>query len=1360
MAGVEDRIAVIGLAGRFPGAPSPEALFDLLERGGEGITAFSEEELLDAGVPREQIADPHYVRARGAIDAIEYFDADFFGLAPGEARLLDPQHRLFLEHAWEALEDAGYPPPHGADRVGIFAAASRSTYLIHLLRRLGSAAMDPFALDGTLNDFLPARAAHELDLRGPAVLVQTACSSSLVAVHLACQSLLTGESSMALAGAASIAVPSRAGAIWHEGGITSPEGHCRPFDARANGTVGGDAVAVVVLKRLADAIADRDFIHAVILGSAVNNDGAARSGFTAPGALGQAAVIREALLVAGVAPSEIGYVEAHGSGTAIGDPIEIAALADAFGKGLSRASCPVGSIKSNIGHTDVVAGLAGLIKAAIGLRRRTLVPTAGFERSNPRIPFEETPFFVQARTEPWPSRGGPRRASVSSFGMGGTNAHAVLEEPPPRAPRGDRRPIELFVLSARSRPALETMTSDLGDHLRAHPDLDPEDVAFTLQAGRAAFDHRRAIVARSIEEAAELLAQRDPARVLGGRAGARSVAFLFPGLGDQQPGMVAGLYLHFPVFRAALDRAAAVLDPILGADTRALVARGSDRAGDHVEEASPLKRWLGRAPAVETGPLAETALAQPILLAVELALYALWTSIGVRPSALLGYSLGEYAAAAAAGVFSFEDALRIAAGRARLIASLPPGAMTAVPLPPEGAAIASKSGPRLSVVSGSMAAITDLEGRLGDRGIPCRRLDVRHSFHTEAMRPVAAALAALVAGVPRRAPSIPYLSNVTGTWITDAEATDPSYWAEQLCRPVELDRALSTLVADPDRVFVELGPGAALQGLALLAGHRAGGGPRIAVGSLPPSRGEDLRAWLESIGRLWIHGVTIDWSALHAGAAPGRIPLPKYPFERSRHWVDGPEQPIEQPPAPAPRLPEAHAAGARNARERALQQAWQAAFGIESIGIHDDFFDLGGHSLLAVQLLHRIRRTLGVDLSVRSLVDHPTIASLADHFSDLAEPRAEPLRDRLAIAGAGEERRSILEAHVVAELSRSFGRPAAEVRAAESLLSLGLEQAVADLVHAFKRDLGRPVYPHEILARPTVASLVDLAEEILAPTGKNPPAAFLLSSARSGSTLLRVMLAGHPDLFCPPELHLLMYGSLRERAAGLPSAHFGKGLQRALMELRGVGAAEADAEVASLLARDASIQDVYRLLQELSHPRLLVDKSPSYAERIETLERAPRLFASAPLVFLVRHPYAVIESYVRNRIDRVARDPERDPFAQAERHWVSHNRAIMAFLESGHAAHRVRFEDLVSEPEAAMRGVCAALGVSFRPEVLLPYDGRARMIDGAGDPNLHERDRIEPELGDAWRRIRLPRPLGPEARALAASLGYALPHEE
>ena len=569
-------VAVIGLAGRFPGAPDAAELWRNLRAGRKSIKHFTDEELADSGIDPGLLGRPDYVKAFGVLDGIELFDAGLFGLSPREAEITDPQLRLFLECALEALENAGHAAVNASDLIGVYAGATHSSYLWNLLRQPALLSTFGFTrlLLGNDKDFLPTRVSYKLNLKGPSVLVQTACSTSLVAVHLACQSLLAGESDLALAGGVSIDTPQVAGYRYERGGVMSSDGHCRAFDEAADGTVNGSGVGLVVLKRLADAVADGDTIHAVILGSAINNDGAAKVGFTAPGVEGQAEAVSEALLMAGVEPETIGLVEAHGSGTQLGDPIEVAALTQAWRGATDRSGfCALGSVKTNIGHCNAAAGIAGLLKAVLSLQHAELPPSLGFARPNPQIDFAASPFYVNTRLTPWEAQGGPRRAAVSSFGLGGTNAHVVLEQAPEVEPGAPPvRAAQLLVLSARTPAALETAAQNLAEHLRGLPEdaAGLADVAWTLQTGRRAFEHRRIAVAPSVSEAAAALA--DPKAAVTGTTGkldeARPVVFLFPGLGDQSPDMARGLYAAEPLFRAVVDECAERLLPELGLDLR------------------------------------------------------------------------------------------------------------------------------------------------------------------------------------------------------------------------------------------------------------------------------------------------------------------------------------------------------------------------------------------------------------------------------------------------------------------------------------------------------------------------------------------------------------------------------------------------------------------------------------------------------------------------------------------------------------------------------------------------------------------------------------------------------------------------
>ena len=898
-------VAVIGMSGRFPGADGVEAFWRNLREGVESITFFTDEELRAAGVPREEREHPDYVPAFGALEGIDRFDAGFWGYSPREAETLEPAHRLFLECAWEAMEDAGYDPGRVPGAVGVFAAAAHPYYTEGHVRanRELAATIGEFQLSvGSAKDFLATRVSYKLDLRGPSLSVQTGCSSSLVAVHLAAQALLRHECDLALAGGTNVVVP-QAGYRYSPGGISPPDGHCRAFDARSAGVQGGNGAGVVTLRRLEDALRDGDRVRAVIRGSAVNNDGSVKVAFTAPSVEGQAAVIREALEVAGVDPETIGFVEGHGSGTDLGDPIEVAALTQAYRSWTGRKQyAALGSVKTNVGHLDTSAGIAGFVKAVLAVERGEVPPTLHFERPNPKIDFANSPFFVNGRLLPWPAAGGPRRAGVSSFGIGGTNAHVVLEEAPAPRPSRPRRRTHLLVLSARTPRSLEAATDRLASHLRQNPDLPLADVAWTLQQGRRSFGLRRVLVVQDGEDAAGLLQGRHPERVLTASPpeGRRSVAFLFPGLGDQYPGMARGLYDAEPAFRAEVDRCAEILRPRLGLDLREVIFPAPSPTDEAPAAGGfDFRRMVGRdstAPDPDAERLNRTELAQPAVFVVEYALAKLWMGWGIVPEALIGHSLGEYAAAAVAGVFPLEDALALVAERARLIGALPGGAMLAVPLSPEaaapylldGAAIAAVNAPELCVVAGPEGAVEDVRLRLEAAGVAARRIAATHAFHSPMMAPAVEPLAELVGRMTLRAPSIPLLSNVTGAWITPAEAVDPRYWARHLREPVRFDRGAAELLRGPGRVLLEVGPGQTLGTFVRQAGEAAAGVPAIPSLRSPYDRAPDASFLLGALGRLWLAGAAPDWEAFHAGERLNRVPLPTYPWDRQRYWVEAP----------------------------------------------------------------------------------------------------------------------------------------------------------------------------------------------------------------------------------------------------------------------------------------------------------------------------------------------------------------------------------------------------------------------------------------------------------------------------------------
>ena len=871
-AGAADDIAIVGMACRFPGAPTIERFWQNLVAGRESIAFFSDDQLLEAGEDPARLRDARYVPAYGALDEPEAFDAGFFDMPRREAELVDPQQRVFLEVVWEALERAGCDPTRVTDPVGVFAGAGLNTYALQYLARLrqGDGASTTDENLGLLlasdKDFLATRVSYKLNLRGPSLGVQTACSTSLVAVHLACASLLRGECTLAVAGGVTIRFPQIAGYVFEEGMIFSPDGHCRAFDAKAAGVVGGSGAGVVVLKRLAEARADGDHIHAVIKATAINNDGAAKVGYAAPSVEGQVRVITAALDRAGVSPETIGYVEAHGTGTPVGDPIEVAALTRAWRARTDRQHfCAIGSVKTNIGHLDAAAGVAGLIKAALAVEHGQVPPSLHFEAPNPALEIERSPFVV-ASGGAWPPTGGPRRAAVSSFGIGGTNAHAILEQAPSAAAVAVPAGPYVLALSARSQPALSSSALHLAEAIAASPDLPLADVEHTLLGGRRRFAWRRTVIGRDRDDAVQQLGRLATAGTeVHEDLQERPVIFVFSGYGAQYPGMARGLYDTMPSFRADINRFAEWLRPHVPGDIRTVMF-GTD--------ADLLRRPVW---------------AQPALLVIELALARLWQRWGVEPVAMFGHSVGEYAAACLAGVFDEQNALEVIAARGQLIDGTPRGGMLAVALgeaelaPHLGSdlSLAVAMSPRHSVIAGSLEAITRFEGFAAASQVDVRRVAVDRAMHSSLMDSAVAPLRDVVMRVPRRTPGIRCVSGVTGTWLTDAEAGDAGYWGRHLREPVRLSDAAGMLLREyPNACILEVGPGRTLASPFARHAQRSAS-HRILTSLRQPSETIDDALWFKTtVAQLWTIGARIESPG---GEGRRLVPLPTYPFERERY---------------------------------------------------------------------------------------------------------------------------------------------------------------------------------------------------------------------------------------------------------------------------------------------------------------------------------------------------------------------------------------------------------------------------------------------------------------------------------------------
>lgn len=997
---IENSIAIVGMSGRFPGANNIDQFWENLKNGVDSISTFSDKELEDSGVPEELYKDVDYIRKGGAINDPESFDASFFNYSGREINSIDPQQRFFLECSWEALEHAGYNYEDYDGSIGVYGGCGAPYYLLKNLLSTSNqmeSAFDLLTFIGNEKDFLTTRVSYKLNLKGPSVTVQTACSTSLVAVQLACQSLMSYQCDTALAGGVSMQYPRMRGYHYKKGHILSEDGFCRAFDKDATGTIFGEGVGIVVLKRLEDAISDGDTIHAVINGIAINNDGSDKVGYTAPSVTSQSSVISMAQALAEVHPEEIQYIEAHGTGTPLGDPIEIEALTQSFREYTDQKQyCAIGSVKTNIGHLDVAAGVVSLIKAALILKHKQVPPTLHFNTPNPELHIEKSPFYVANKLLKLKDDK-QIFIGVSSFGMGGTNAHAVLSNWNDDPTEDSAIPWQLFLLSAKTDSALLKMSENLLDYFRKNQEINIADVAYTLQTGRKYFKFRKIIVAENMNAAIDNLSSSNIKRIHSGvcEKSNHQIVFMFTGQGAQYIDMAKELYESIDTIRNTINICAKILHPIINLDIRTLIYPTDENRN----ESSNL--------------IKETSMTQPALFTIEYALAKYWMSIGIEPSALIGHSIGEYVAACIAGVFSLEEALKLVSLRGQLMQAQKTGSMCAIslseeellPCLDEELSLAVINAPTQCVVSGETSAIDSFINTIKKQNetVTCQKLKTSHAFHSSMMEPASKPLLEYLNSITLNQPQIPFISNVTGTWISQEEATAPEYWAKHLRQTVRFSQGVKTLLSEPNKIYLEVGPGVVLS--SLVSQHLVTNNQSKTFSSIrhPKQNDSDCAYLYKTVGQLWLEGLNINWNELHNNEKRKRVPLPTYAFERKRHWIERKELKIIESNSTQDfsetsnneentqtKEPEVKKYTHQSIYDN-LRSILKNLFGFDQeIDLEKNFLEIGLDSLLLSELALEVQNVFSVSINISHLMNkYSNIVTLAEFlFSEIGDTNA------------------------------------------------------------------------------------------------------------------------------------------------------------------------------------------------------------------------------------------------------------------------------------------------------------------------------------------------------------------------------------
>ncbi|MEH2921373.1 type I polyketide synthase [Samsonia erythrinae] len=1408
-----DAVAVIGYALQAPASDDIEQFWSNLTSRKNLISRFSREELISAGYKLETIEDPTFVPTFGVLNNSDCFDNQFFGYTARDAQLMDPQQRIFLESTWNAIENAGYDPLNcDNENVGIFAGCSLNKYfLLNLMSN--PEVMADFSPetgqgipDFIASDYISLRTAYNLGLSGPALTVQTACSSGLTAIAMACQHLTEYRCNLAVAGASSVSGKGPRGYTAQHEGMLSPKGICRPFDQYADGSVFGDGVGTVVLKRYDEAVRDGDPIKAVIRGWAVRNDGNNKAGFSAPSVHGQCSTIYEAIVSAGIDVETIGYVEAHGSGTYVGDPIEVEGLQLAFRQAGDKRQqgCVLGSVKGNTGHLDAAAGIVGFIKTVLCVERGLIPGTLHFKQANNSLNLDNSPFYVSADNVEFPVWGGaPRRAGISSIGMGGTNAHVVIEQYVPSILKDKSsstdEPVAL-VFSSKTMDGLKRQIAEFSLFSAKSPSIRLQDAAYTLHSGRHPYEYRTTLVGKTWPECSSAAEALPKSRNWAIRAMPHEhCCYMFSGMGQQYDGMGADLYHSNSIFRSSFDESLRYARDILNLSLDWVI---TSPLVNNTKKDDAFFQMLGQPR--ESSSYTTTQL-HTGLAAFEVAVFEMLKANGIRPDMLAGHSLGEYAAICCAGMITLHQMLDMVNERAKFIDKAPPGAMLSAPLTEKVAqtytseriSIAAVNGRELITFSGSPEDIDALEYQLSQNDIASRRLDADKAFHSHLLSAGEGMSVDMLKHIIFTDPKIPVISALDGSTLTAKKVSDVSYWQKHMTQTVRWHDVVNSVANNASVLFIEIGPGA---GLCSLIEEEYTDHPVHAVPLIPANydRQHGLTYFRGALGKLWCHGLEVAFPSLTGSSKGRRTSIPTTSFERKPHWVEkktsvsltvlnkSPAIPadilLERVVSPitssAPLSSVSTAVQSFDGRlAEQILDIWRKFFGSDVLTAHDDFLAAGGHSLLALQISNALWRKLNLKISVRTILELRTVNNIIlwlEENSDMQNNSCQQSLLQEIETLDTTAKIQALERWLIDLIEPLLSLPRGTLTEESRLSREQLKSITADLIDSFRKAFSAPLYPNEIDQDMSIYELALLAKsftESMTPLvisetekvhstqtpEKIPGVCMLLSSVRSGSTLLRVMLEGHTHLFSPPELHLLAYEDMEQRTKFENSPDRDQGIEIALTELAAGNRGLASAKVQQMNSENWKTEKVYRYLADQAKPSLLVDKSPGNANHYESLLKAEMIFDNPKYIFLVRHPYSVIESVMRNRFNKLMGADGISPQQFGDFLWYRSNSNITQFLStiSSERYLFIRYEDILENTERETKRICAFLDIPYQDALLHPYSGR-RMRDGLGDPNLQTHDTIRIDYKEGWKNIQLPARLSRATAGLAQQLGYDL----